>query len=280
MKAVRSIGSFAVAAMIALALGTAASGCGSSEERGIWAAVETWREGALTKDVDKIMSIVSEDFSHEGRDYSAGSKAALREYVVGAIEAGGFDGVEVILEDTEIDIEGAEAAVYPVKWAAPRGPTVLELFLTHEEASWRLTDMAIGTREQRRGMPKDAAEAMAWFDENGDGKISTEEMPEFLRGRAKLFDADGNGNLTQEELEAAFKRMSPKGSPRPAAPQTAEQLMAYMDTNGDGKITMDEAPEQLKTSFALVDKNGDGGIDVKEAQVMADYNNRRQSRSR
>jgi len=52
--------------------------------------------------------------------------------------------------------------------------------------------------------------------------------------------------------------------------------MSYMDTNGDGKITMAEAPEQLKTSFALVDRNGDGGIDVKEAQVIADYNNNRQ----
>ena len=55
--------------------------------------------------------------------------------------------------------------------------------------------------------------------------------------------------------------------------QTAEQLMSYMDTNPDGKITMDEAPEELKASFAFIDTNADGGIDVKEAQVMADHNN-------
>ncbi len=58
-----------------------------------------------------------------------------------------------------------------------------------------------------------------------------------------------------------------------AADYTAEQLMSLMDTNGDGKITMDEAPEELKAGFFSVDRNGDGGIDVTEAQVMADYNN-------
>ena len=65
----------------------------------------------------------------------------------------------------------------------------------------------------------------------------------------------------------------------PTAGPTAEQLMAYMDTNGDGKITIDEAPEELKTAFGFVDKNGDGGIDVKEAQVMVDFNNTGQSQS-
>ena len=54
---------------------------------------------------------------------------------------------------------------------------------------------------------------------------------------------------------------------------TAEQVMAMMDSNGDGKISMDEAPEQLQTSFAMVDQNGDEGIDVTEAQLVADFIN-------
>ena len=54
---------------------------------------------------------------------------------------------------------------------------------------------------------------------------------------------------------------------------TAEQVMAMMDTNSDGKITMDEAPEQLAASFAMVDMNADGGIDLKEAQTIADFMN-------
>ena len=54
---------------------------------------------------------------------------------------------------------------------------------------------------------------------------------------------------------------------------TAEGVMAMMDSNGDGKITMDEAPEQLAASFAMVDLNGDEGIDVEEAQLIADFIN-------
>ena len=63
-----------------------------------------------------------------------------------------------------------------------------------------------------------------------------------------------------------------------AGDQTAEQLMLYMDTDGDGYITMAEAPEELKASFSFIDTNGDGGIDVEEAQVMADYNNQQSAR--
>lgn len=66
----------------------------------------------------------------------------------------------------------------------------------------------------------------------------------------------------------------PAGSARPTAGATADQLMSYMDANGDGKITIAEAPEHFKRSFAFIDRNADGGIDVKEPQVMADYNNR------
>jgi len=54
---------------------------------------------------------------------------------------------------------------------------------------------------------------------------------------------------------------------------TAEQVMAMMDANGDGKITLEEAPEQLAASFAMVDMNADGGIDLKEAQTIADFMN-------
>ena len=46
--------------------------------------------------------------------------------------------------------------------------------------------------------------------------------------------------------------------------------MTMIDTNSDGKITMDEAPGELKTWFTQVDQNADGGIDVTEAQAIAD----------
>lgn len=52
---------------------------------------------------------------------------------------------------------------------------------------------------------------------------------------------------------------------------TAEQVMAMMDTNGDGKITMEEAPEQLAAAFGMIDTDASGGIDLKEAQFIADF---------
>ena len=64
-----------------------------------------------------------------------------------------------------------------------------------------------------------------------------------------------------------------------AADYTSEQLMSLLDTNGDGKITMDEAPEDVKAGFGLIDRNGDGGIDVTEAQIMVDFSENEQSQS-
>jgi hypothetical protein len=59
----------------------------------------------------------------------------------------------------------------------------------------------------------------------------------------------------------------------PAEGVTKEQLMSQMDTNGDGKITMEEAPEQLQGAFGMVDANADGSIDLEEAQMIADFVN-------
>jgi uncharacterized protein (DUF1330 family) len=61
--------------------------------------------------------------------------------------------------------------------------------------------------------------------------------------------------------------------PPPDDRVTADDLMSQMDTNGDGKIDMDEAPEELKNAFEVVDTNADGGIDVREAQTIADFIN-------
>ncbi len=196
---------FAAVALVALTFGMVTTGCGVSDKNRIQAAVKTWKEGVAAKDVSKLMSIVSDKFSHDGPGYRAASSAELREYLVRSIDEGGFNGVEVNLSDSKIAIKDTEATVYPIKWKSPKSSFVLELIFTEEGAGWRLTDMAIGG--ERKGRPKNAAEAMAQYDENGDGKISRDEMPEFLRARATLIDANGDGSLNQEELEAAFRRM-------------------------------------------------------------------------
>ena len=64
-----------------------------------------------------------------------------------------------------------------------------------------------------------------------------------------------------------------KSTEQAAGKITAEQMMRFMDSNSDGKITRDEAPAELKAGFDFFDQNKDGGIDINEAQIMADNAN-------
>jgi len=64
-----------------------------------------------------------------------------------------------------------------------------------------------------------------------------------------------------------------KSTEQATGKMTAEQMMTFMDSNGDGRITRDEAPAELKAGFDFFDQNKDGGIDINEAQIMADYDN-------
>lgn len=53
----------------------------------------------------------------------------------------------------------------------------------------------------------------------------------------------------------------------------ANQIITYLDKNGDRKISKDEANAELKASFQSIDTSGDGFIDTKEAQVMMSFVN-------
>ncbi len=52
---------------------------------------------------------------------------------------------------------------------------------------------------------------------------------------------------------------------------TAADVIQMMDTNSDGKISLEEAPEGLKGSFGMIDTNGDGEIDIDEAEMIARF---------
>jgi len=91
--------------------------------------------------------------------------------------------------------------------------------------------------------PAEAKELMNEIDENGDGVISKEEFKTMhaigklstsqddIKKGFDLFDQDGDGFVTHEEIEKICRGLSP---------ETAKQLIADVDKNGDGRVSFAE----------------------------------------
>lgn len=79
------------------------------------------------------------------------------------------------------------------------------------------------------------------FDANSDGKLSREELPAELRERmAPVFERAGKNELTLDELSAGMRDAAGARLGNP------EEMFGRLDTNGDGKLTLDEAPERAR----------------------------------
>lgn len=93
------------------------------------------------------------------------------------------------------------------------------------------------------------------LDRNGDKKISKEELPERLRERMQpLFDRLNTDEISLEQLRRMGNMFGNRRPPRPAgagmdSKERAERFFKSLDTNQDGKLTLDEAPE--RTRFML-----------------------------
>ena len=136
-----------------------------------------------------------------------------------------------------------------------------------------LADYATSQQVQR---PATAEQIVGYLDRNGDGKISKDEASAELKPYFEQYDANKDGVIDVTEAQVMADYVN---SQQVQGRVTAEQIVSYMDKNGDGKISKDEASEELKPHFEQIDANKDGVIDVKEAQVMADYQNNQQAGS-
>jgi len=128
--------------LLGLAVGCVTGG-GMTDEEKIAKVLADWEQAVHAVDVDALMALYSDKFSHDGYDYEAEGKEGLQEFVDYAIDEGYFENVEMSCEGADTEIEGDTAVVYPVDFANDVGAVTIEFKLGKEKAGWLITDMII-----------------------------------------------------------------------------------------------------------------------------------------
>lgn len=128
------------------------------------------------------------------------------------------------------------------------------------------------------------------YDKNGDGYLTKDEVPEWLRDRFDQLDTNKDGKLSREELQKGVAYLQPRHRPSDVVfvliemsdcdECCAEELqriydvLRKLDTNHDGKIQPDElkvvrqqlVEERVDRIFKALDTNKDGKISRDEAK--------------
>jgi Ca2+-binding EF-hand superfamily protein len=137
------------------------------------------------------------------------------------------------------------------------------------------------------GLPGPEAEEEIFrrLDQNQDGKIAPDEVPDEGRTRfdrlTALGDQDGDGAISREELRQALSRVRQQFAGKPGDVEP-EKVFEYLDRNADGKLTKDEVPTERQGMFERAvrfgDRDGDGALTLKEFARVAAMRKKRQER--
>ena len=100
-------------------------------------------------------------------------------------------------------------------------------------------------------------------DIDGDGRLALEELPEQIRPRFDRIDLDRDGYADPSEIESMMRR---RGGLR--GPTGGPGGLMQRDSDGDGKLSIDEVPPQLERRFDQLDTNGDGFLERDELSSM------------
>lgn len=133
-----------------------------------------------------------------------------------------------------------------------------------------------------QGRENEIVERFMKLDEDKDGKLSSNEVPERMRGFFARADQNGDGFATREELIAAASRanrMSGNNAPliqreggQPGQQRDSGQFFARMfeqrDADKDGKLSAEEMPEQMAERLQQIDADADGFVSRKEMEAM------------
>ena len=161
-------------------------------------------------------------------------------------------------------------------------------------SSGRDSDRERDSRSRRRsgsssgGRPAPyAADFIRRLDKDGDGKVSSEELPQTYRTRLGVkfeeFDKNKDGTLNQEEVVAMLtasyssRRSSgtpsrdtdrPRPSSRDAAQPSQDALFAILDRDRNGKLSRREL-EAAGSILARLDRDKDGSVSKREIAAVA-----------
>jgi Ca2+-binding EF-hand superfamily protein len=188
---------------------------------------------------------------------------------------------ELTVDDLTAALKGANNAKKAAKKTAKDAAKKAAKKGTQQASTSKSESMAENS-EESQGLPAFAR----LLDTNHDGRLSREELSK----AAELFDRldrNHDGFLDAKELtQMPAVASSEEPTINPAAPLARvrkgagnlqrggfAQLMKRADTDGDGKLSMEEAPPFLKKQFAKIDTNGDGFLD--KAELEAWFRHRR-----
>ncbi|MBF0624244.1 MAG: EF-hand domain-containing protein [Magnetococcales bacterium] len=124
--------------------------------------------------------------------------------------------------------------------------------------------------------PPTADELIGKLDQNGDGALGVDEAEGPMADRFSETDTDGNGLLSSEELGAAMEafhneirsRMGGGGMKGMAMgqPPSVDDLLADLDANADGVLSLDEARGPMVEDFDNADTDDDGVLSRNELE--------------
>lgn len=119
---------------------TKAAGLEGGVPKGIMEALDAMKTGFETKNMDKIMGCVSEDFTH----YQWPNKATYRAFIEGAMMQGELDNAEFDMQYAEFTKnDDGTWTIYPVEIMAMFGSATAELTLKQEGDVWRIISMEV-----------------------------------------------------------------------------------------------------------------------------------------
>jgi len=104
---------------------------------------------------------------------------------------------------------------------------------------------------------------IARLDENKDGKISTDEVPERFRKHFENVDVDSDGTVNKKEINKAVKKAKTK-----FISHVQDRFFDKMDQNDDGKLDIDKIIAKLRAGMKKIDTSDDGFIDKSEFKAL------------